>query len=107
MEDALCYFRDLVVGKIKVRCGDWDFNDTTEITHQDRKAKIVHIHPNFKLTRKQIPQNDVALIYLDHNFKITPFVDTICLPKFSPKDQRSLPIDCFATGYGKDRFGNY
>ena len=104
-DHVLCYFRNLNVNNIKVRCGEWNFDDDKEITHQDRRAKAVHIHPDYTLTRRQIPFNDVALIYVKDNFKLNPFVDTVCLPK-SKIDPRHLPIGCFATGYGKDRFGN-
>ena len=97
-----CHDRNLIAENIRVRCGEWDFDDASEITHQDRKAKSVHIHPQYILTKKNIPNNDAALIYTE-DFNLTPYVDTICLPE-EPVNIDSLK-NCFATGYGKDKFG--
>lgn len=46
--------------------------------------------------------NDIALLILDEDVNIAPNIDTVCLPpaNFSFDGQR-----CFASGWGKDLFG--
>ena len=96
-------FRGLTAEKSTVRCGEWDIKNNTDTQHQDIRANVIHIHPEFKLTKLSVPENDFALIHLAENFKLNPFVDTICLP--DPSDPIMYKSnECFATGYGKDRF---
>ena len=77
--------------------------DTKEDTiHQDRWAYSIHRHPNFKLTNQNIPENDVALVRVKQDFVLNEYVDTICLPEST--DDYDL-TDCYATGYGKDGWG--
>ncbi|EEZ99183.2 phenoloxidase-activating factor 2 [Tribolium castaneum] len=89
------------VNDIKVRAGEWDTQTTNErIPFQERNVarKIVHEH-----FLKGNLYNDVALLILDRPFTKTASVGTVCLPN---QDQRFNANDCFATGWGKDSFGD-
>eukprot|EP00088_Acartia_fossae_P001389 TRINITY_DN1053_c0_g2_i4.p1 TRINITY_DN1053_c0_g2~~TRINITY_DN1053_c0_g2_i4.p1 ORF type:complete len:566 (-),score=227.91 TRINITY_DN1053_c0_g2_i4:210-1907(-) len=87
--------------QIKVRCGEWDTQQQSEpYPHQDRKGASVKVHPEFN--PKNLA-NDFALIFVDTEFDLDFHVDTVCLPQ---PNQDFEYQQCFATGWGKDRFGS-
>nr|ACB41380.1 serine proteinase-like 2b [Pacifastacus leniusculus] len=87
-------------GVLKVRAGEWDTQRTYELfPHQDRNVAKVVVHQGYKSGPLF---NDFALLFLDQPFELAPNVDTLCLPN---QDQNLLGVECWATGWGKDRFG--
>jgi len=85
---------------LKIRCGEWDTQDQTEPRpHQDRFVTSLDIHPAFNERNLAI---DWALLYTETPFQLEEHIDTVCLPQ--PGDQ-FVGQTCFATGWGKDRFG--
>merc|ERR1712198_122455 len=88
--------------QLKVRCGEWDTQHQTEpYAHQDRQGVDVRIHPEFD--RRNLA-NDFALIFLEKDFDLDFHVDTVCLPQ--PNQVYNSYAPCYATGWGKDRFGS-
>ena len=71
--------------------------------HQDIVAKEIMYHPRYK---KHDHYNDVAVIVLDDNFELDRHINTICLPKELDTAKYISWDKCFATGWGKDSFGN-
>jgi len=98
--------------KVKVRCGEWDTQQQIEPQkHVDRFAKHISIHPGFDSKNLQ---NDFALIHLAEEFPLTQHINTMCLPdpfyaddeEFDDDENSYDTSDCFATGWGKDKFGS-
>merc|ERR1712038_191831 len=93
-------FRDMA-RELLVRCGEWDTqNETEPYPHQDRFVEVLSIHPEFDGRNLQ---NDFALLYTAEDFQLASHVDTVCLP--TPEELFEADT-CFATGWGKDRFGS-
>merc|ERR1712080_634896 len=85
---------------LKIRCGEWDTQDQNEPRpHQDRYVTSLDIHPGFN--GKNLA-NDWAILYTGQPFELQEHIDTVCLP--SPGEQFAGQT-CFATGWGKDKFG--
>merc|ERR1712115_634957 len=85
---------------LKIRCGEWNTQDQNEPRpHQDRYVTNLDIHPAFN--GKNLA-NDWALLYTVQPFQLQEHIDTICLPQ--PGEQFAGDT-CFATGWGKDKFG--
>eukprot|EP00088_Acartia_fossae_P001385 TRINITY_DN1053_c0_g1_i4.p1 TRINITY_DN1053_c0_g1~~TRINITY_DN1053_c0_g1_i4.p1 ORF type:complete len:565 (-),score=223.37 TRINITY_DN1053_c0_g1_i4:192-1886(-) len=86
--------------QLKVRCGEWDTQNTIEpYPHQDRYGVHVQIHPEFNPRNLA---NDFALIFMKEDYNLDFHVDTVCLPQ----PGTNFDYDkCFATGWGKDKFG--
>ena len=85
---------------LKIRCGEWDTQKQSEpYKHQDRSGLVVKIHPEFN--PKNLA-NDFALVFLSADFILDFHIDTMCLPQ--PNEQYNGQV-CFATGWGKDKFG--
>jgi len=90
--------------KIKVRCGEWDTQQQIEPQkHVDRFAKHISFHPSFDSKNLQ---NDFALIHVQDEFPLTQHINTMCLPDPIYDDDSYDHSDCFATGWGKDKFGS-
>lgn len=86
---------------LKIRAGEWDTKSKNEIIpHQDRQVRNYIIHPEFYGSSWY---NDVALLFLAEPVEITGNVNTVCLPQQCEIFDGSR---CFATGWGKDKFGN-
>lgn len=68
-------------------------------SHEDRKVKKVINHEHFA---RGTLRNDVALVILDEDYVLTPFINVVCLP---PSDTNFDNQRCFTGGWGKDRFG--
>jgi len=92
-------FRDSP-GQLVVRCGEWDTQtDTEPFPHQDRLVTKLTVHPEFNARSLA---NDYAVLFTTADFVLDYNVDTICLPRPGENfDGRR----CFATGWGKDKFG--
>jgi len=85
---------------LKVRAGEWDTQQEAEpYPHQDRNIVAVSVHPEFFAGGLW---NDFAVLFTDIDFDLAPHVDTACLP--NPGDSFDF-TSCFATGWGKDKFG--
>ncbi|XP_040577777.1 phenoloxidase-activating factor 2 [Lepeophtheirus salmonis] len=88
---------------IKIRCGEWDTQQQVEPRpHQDRYVQHVKIHPLFDPKNLH---NDFAILFLESDFILAPHIDTICLPDNLAGIHDYNHKDCFATGWGKDKFG--
>jgi len=86
--------------EIKIRCGEWDTQGETEpYPHQDRYAAHMKIHPLFNPRNLA---NDWAVIFTTEDFVLSSHIDTTCLPEI---DEVFYEETCFATGWGKDKFG--
>ena len=95
--------RDIPKEKLVVRCGEGDDIEDEHSRHQDRFALSEPVrHPDYTLTSQKIPEYDFALIKVDRPFELNINVDTMCMPT-SHNDYD--PNDCYATGFGKDRWG--
>lgn len=81
--------------KLIIRAGEWDMGATMEpIPHQERRVSKMKIHATFN---HYSLVNNIALLFLDDKFDLTPTINTICLP---PQD---FTIDngyVTATGWG-------
>merc|ERR1712015_166006 len=85
---------------LKVRCGEWDTQTETEAyPHQDRYVSNFVVHPLFN---GQNLFHDYAILFTTADFTMDHNVDTICLPQ---PEETFVSEDCFATGWGKDKFG--
>jgi len=85
---------------LKVRCGEWDTQTESEpYQHQDRYVGDLYIHPEFF---GGALFNDVALLFTTEPFVLDHNLDTICLPQ---PGETFVDDTCFATGWGKDKFG--
>jgi len=89
---------------VKVRCGEWDTQQQIEPQkHVDKSAKYISIHPAFDSKNLQ---NDFALIHLEEEFQLTNHINTMCLPDPDLVEDSYDTENCFATGWGKDKFGS-
>lgn len=96
---ANCVFKGDLQDLI-VRAGEWNHNyQLKSHPYQERRLKDIYVH---KLYNNNSAQNDIALLYLEEEFHLTDHINTICLPPFGINLDN---VDCFATGWGKDKFG--
>jgi len=87
-------------GELKVRCGEWDTQHETEpYPHQDRQVVDLEIHPEFEARNLR---NDFAVLFTNEDFVLSSHIDTTCLPQ---PGETFDGTTCFATGWGKDKFG--
>merc|ERR1712073_177835 len=87
--------------ELKIRCGEWDTQHQTEpYPHQDRDVQTLAIHPEFDGRNLQ---NDFAVLFTNEDFVLASHIDTVCLPQ---ADELFDGSTCFATGWGKDKFGS-
>lgn len=85
---------------LKVRVGEWDTQTTRErIPYQERDIKNIILHDGF---HAQTLYNDIALLVLDKPIAKAGNVGTICMP---PQGMVFNSNNCFASGWGKDVFG--
>ncbi|XP_076250481.1 phenoloxidase-activating factor 2-like [Rhynchophorus ferrugineus] len=86
--------------KYKIRAGEWDSQHTKELyPYQDREVQTVTVHPQYYAGALY---NDVAVLYLQSPVEIAKNVEPVCLP---PQDFSLNAATCFASGWGKDVFG--
>merc|ERR1712001_613566 len=87
--------------ELKIRCGEWDTQNQTEpYPHQGRYVQALNIHPEFDGRNLQ---NDFAVLFTTEDFVLASHIDTVCLPE---ADELFYGSTCFATGWGKDKFGS-
>merc|ERR1719435_205977 len=87
--------------ELKIRCGEWDTQNQNEpYPHQDRYVQALNIHPEFDGRNLQ---NDFAVLFTSEDFVLASHIDTVCLPQ---ADELFDGTTCFATGWGKDKFGS-
>ncbi|XP_055316143.1 uncharacterized protein LOC129575928 [Sitodiplosis mosellana] len=95
VKDYVLKARDL-----KIRAGEWDTQTTKErLPYQERIVSRIFGHPNYN---ERSLANDIAIIELEDPFQMDRHISTVCLPPpgFVPNQK-----DCFASGWGKDNFG--
>ncbi|XP_041988869.1 phenoloxidase-activating factor 2-like [Aricia agestis] len=86
---------------LKVRAGEWDTVTTREIyPHQERDVASVVVHKDFI---KQTLYYNIALLFFTTPMELAPNVGVACLPP--PESDTPDDTRCFATGWGKTRFG--
>merc|ERR1712212_627402 len=87
--------------KLKIRCGEWATQNQTEPRpHQDRYVQALNIHPEFDGRNLH---NDFAVLFTSEDFVLSSHIDTVCLPQ---AEELFDGTTCFATGWGKDKFGS-
>jgi len=87
--------------ELKVRCGEWNTqNETEPYPHQDRHVESLKIHSLFNSGSLA---NDFALLFTKEDFILASHIDTVCLPEVYEVFEGQT---CFATGWGKDKFGS-
>lgn len=87
--------------KLIVRGGEWNTQTEIEICPVvEKKVKQVIRHEDFDDNGKF--HNDLALFVLKEEFKMTAFINTVCLP---PPALNFDSENCIAVGWGKDKFG--
>jgi len=86
---------------LKIRAGEWDTQTKNELfEHQDRNVYEIAVHEHYY---KGGLYNDVALLFLSQPIDMSnDHIGTVCLP---PKDTNFDYKRCFASGWGKDVFG--
>lgn len=86
--------------KLIARAGEWEMQSTKEICqHEDRRVVKTIKHPSYKYNKD--PGN-LALLMLDKEFPMTPFINTICLPT---KGANFDEDKCITSGWGQVKFG--
>jgi len=69
---------DLLLPKIRVRIGEWDFSSTSEMdSHVERKVKEKIVHPKYNFFTYEY---DLALLKLDKRVDFQDNIIPICLP---------------------------
>ncbi|KAL3278692.1 hypothetical protein HHI36_016228 [Cryptolaemus montrouzieri] len=87
--------------ELKIRAGEWDTQTNKErLPYQEKNIKQIIIHEDFN---SQVLFNDIALLVLESPVEEAENVGIICLPQ---KDDVFTSSNCFATGWGKDKFGS-
>uniref|UniRef100_A0A336MHD1 Phenoloxidase-activating factor 2 n=1 Tax=Culicoides sonorensis TaxID=179676 RepID=A0A336MHD1_CULSO len=85
---------------LKVRAGEWDTQTEKErLPYQERNVEEIIQHPKFNGTKLHY---DMALLILESPFELNSHINTVCLP---PQNYQTNCANCFATGWGKDKFG--
>ena len=89
-------------------CGEW-LPESKNATYQPADHKIQRLKAKFIMTHPEFDNstnfNDFAVIVLEDSFDTSvPHIGTVCLPT-NENDQDISFEGCFATGWGKDRFG--
>lgn len=85
---------------IKIRAGEWDTQTTDErLPYQERNIAQIIVHEGFNPDNLF---NDVALLVLNESVYKAEHIGTICLPR---QQQKVMSKNCFASGWGKNRFG--
>ena len=70
---------------------------------QDRKVSKIITHPLYEYKRVW---NDVGMLFIDEEFTLDDHIFPACLPtKATSDDPEFLLVNCFATGWGRNKFG--
>ena len=76
---------------------------TQLIIFQDRKVSKIITHPLYEYKRVW---NDVGMLFIDEEFTLDDHIFPACLPtKATSDDPEFLLVNCFATGWGRNKFG--
>ncbi|XP_049860124.1 uncharacterized protein LOC126354469 isoform X1 [Schistocerca gregaria] len=89
---------------LRVRAGEWDVNHDVEFyPHVERDVAQVQVHPEFYAGTLY---NDLAVLRLASPLDLarSPHISPACLP---PPGADFSGQRCWATGWGKDAFGDY
>ena len=71
-------YSSLLVAKIRVRIGEWDFSSTSEpLSNIERKISKKIVHPKYNFFTYE---NDLALLKLDKRIDFQDNIIPICLP---------------------------
>ncbi|XP_055372217.1 phenoloxidase-activating factor 2-like [Condylostylus longicornis] len=86
--------------ELLARAGEWDTQTKDELyREQDRQVIEIVLHEQFS---KGGLHNDIALLFTAQPYDLGIDVNTVCLP---PPNTNFENVRCFATGWGKDQFG--
>lgn len=89
-----------IASTLVVRAGEWDTQTMSEVIPvQNQGVKEIIVHENYN---RGSLFNDVALLFLSGPFEWRENARPICLP---PSEEVFDYSRCFATGWGKDKFG--
>lgn len=95
-----CDYSRLQPSDVKIRAGEWDTQTTAErLPFQERNVAQIITHQDFNPDNLF---NDIALLILESPLKKAEHIGTVCLPN---QDQKIVSKNCFASGWGKNRFG--
>lgn len=90
---------DTSIKDLIVRGGEYNTQTVEEMCkHEDMKVQNVIRHENF--LRRNL-QNNLALLVTHQPFKLTSFINTICLP---PRHMKFVGQRCLSSGWGKKFF---
>jgi V8-like Glu-specific endopeptidase len=87
---------------LKIRLGEWDVNSENEFyPHIELDVAAISIHPEYYAGNLI---NDIAIVKLNGfvDFSKYPHIAPICLPE---RNADFIGKRCYATGWGKDAFG--
>uniref|UniRef100_A0A336KSU8 Phenoloxidase-activating factor 2 n=1 Tax=Culicoides sonorensis TaxID=179676 RepID=A0A336KSU8_CULSO len=85
---------------LKVRAGEWDTQTQKErLPYEERNVQQIIQHPKFN---DRSLHYDMALLILESPFTLNSHINTVCLPT---QNYQTNSANCFATGWGKDKFG--
>ena len=74
-----------------------------KIIFQDRKVSKILTHPLYEYKRVW---NDVGMLFVEEEFTLDDHIFPACLPtKATIDDTEFLQTNCFATGWGRNKFG--
>lgn len=86
-----------------VRGGEWNTKVTSELCdHIDNEVEKIIVHEDYRHDIKNY-QNSIALLILKESFSLNAIINIACLPK---TDLKLGNENCFALGWGKDKFGS-
>lgn len=89
------------IEEMEVRAGEWDYQVAVEdLQPQVSRVSAIAVHEHYK---DGTLINDVALVFLRRKFLRRDNVTPLCLPMAEVKVDEE---DCFATGWGRNRYGN-
>lgn len=80
----MIFHRKIRAKNLKVKTGVLNVTDIkahANQVHQESQVVSITKHPHY--VEKDIPENDIALLFLKEPLKITKNLNTICLPKSS------------------------
>jgi len=92
--------KDIPSSDLIVRCGEWDTLAEDPLPYQEIGVDTIQIHPCFN---KDNLHHDIALLFLEKNFQLTPHINPVCVPE--PAQEWAGGLPCVSNGWGKDKFG--
>jgi plasma kallikrein len=85
--------------KLYVRAGEWNTKTTQEICpHQEIGVDHLIRHEDYKIENYR---NNIAMLILTKEFKLTSVVGVVCLP---PRNEDFKREKCFSGGWGQTEF---